>query len=180
MKKIAFLTLLSTALFASDVKVGIINFNNCITDSKYGKQEQGNLENLSKQMATLIEDTEKQLKGFADKANDKDYRDGLSPEGEYELNTKLHTLEEELQRYRFQYSQVLNQAHFKMMQTMQGHINQAAETIAAQKKLEIVGNKEAFFYNLPSLDVTAEVIKELDKAFDLDIKKQSATVAAEK
>ncbi len=178
MKRLAILTLLTGALFAADVKVGVVNFGNCISDSKVGKQEQSNFEALNKQMSTLVEDTQKQLREMSDKFNDKDYLDGLSPEGEEELKTKFRKLSEELEQYRNQYYQVLNQANFKMVQNMQGHINQAAEKVASAKKLEVIGNKEAFFYFLPSLDVTADVIKEMDKSFEVETKKQGATAVA--
>ena len=177
MKKFAILTLLTTALFAGDVKVGVVNFATCLSDSKYGKQEQANFESLNKQMGSLVEDTQKQLRELSDKFNDKDYLDGLSPEGEEELKVKFRTLNEELNRYQQQYYQVLNQANYKMVQTMQGHINQASEKIAVSKKLDAIGNKELFFYALPSLDVTADVIKKMDETFDQNAQKQ---VAAEK
>ena len=41
----------STSVFAMDTRnlIGIVNFMTCITDSKYGKNEQEQLENIKKQ-----------------------------------------------------------------------------------------------------------------------------------
>src|SRR5580698_1424612 len=102
---------LSTAAFAEPApNVGIVNFGTCVSDSKLGKQEQASFESLKKQMATLLEDTEKQLSDLTAKFNDPEYLDGLSPEAEEELKNKFRTLNEELGRYQNQYYQVMNQA----------------------------------------------------------------------
>lgn len=159
----------------STTKVGIVNFGICVTDSKYGKQEQTSFESMKKQMTTLIEDHEKQLREISDKFQDKDYLDGLSPEAEEELKVKFRTLSEELNRYQQQYYQVLNQAQYKLIQAMGKNINSAAEKVAASKGINMVVNQEVCFYSLPSLDITADVIKEMDKTFDADTKKIAAS-----
>ena len=54
------LTVSATA--AENPLIGVVNFATCITDSKAGKKEQENMESMRKQMSTLIEDTEKELR----------------------------------------------------------------------------------------------------------------------
>jgi len=169
MKKLLIAALLATGSVAAaeqPSKVGIVNFANCITDSKYGKNEQAQFETTRKQMASLIEDTEKQLREISEKFNDKDFLDGLSPEAEDQLKTKFRTLNEELSRYQQQFYSVMNQSQMKLIQAMQGHINEASEKVASSKNLTMVVNKELCFFHLPSLDVTSDVIKEMDKNFD--------------
>src|SRR5579871_5648379 len=95
----------STTFAAQDVSIGVVNFATCITDSKLGKKEQESFESLKKQMATLVEDTEKQMNEIATKFNDPEYLDGLSPEAEEEMKIKFRTLNEELNRYQNQYYQ---------------------------------------------------------------------------
>lgn len=172
-KLLAIAVLAAGSLFAAEsaAKVGIVNFATCVTDSKHGKQEQASFESMKKQMTTLIEDTEKQLRDLSEKFQDKDYIDGLSPEAEEELKVKFRNLSEELNRYQQQYYQVLNQANYKLIQTMGKSINAAAEKVAGSKGINMVVNQEACFYCLPSLDITADVIKEMDKSFDQDAKK---------
>lgn len=155
-------------------KVGIVNFGTCLTDSKVGKHEQGEFEKMRKQMASLVEDTEKQLREISDKFNDKDFLDGLSPEAEDEMKNKFRNLSEELNRYQQQYYQVMQQANMRLFQVMSGHINDASEKVAAGKHLNMIMNKEMCFFHQPALDVTADVIKEMDKAFETDAKKQTA------
>lgn len=155
---------------AENPVIGVVNFATCITDSKSGKKEQENMENMRKQMSSLIENTEKELKEISAKFEDTEYLDSLSPKAEEDLKVKFQTLQEDLGRYQNQFYQVLNHANYQMIQKMSGTISKAAEKVAGQKTLDYVMNKEACFYIRPNLDVTAQVIAEMDKTFDLESK----------
>jgi outer membrane protein len=176
MRKQFFSAALVMSLFAGSATavdnplIGVVNFATCITDSKAGKKEQENLENLRKQMSSLIENTEKELREIAGKFEDTEYLDSLSPKAEEDLKVKYQTLQEDLGRYQNQFYQVLNHANYQMIQKMSGNISSAAEKVARSKKLDYVMNKEACFYIRPDLDVTTMVIGEMDKSFELDSK----------
>lgn len=180
MKKLftlAAVSLASLQLCAAEQKVGIVNFGSCIQESKLGKQEQNALETMRKQFVTLIEDTDKQLREMGDKLQDKDYLDGLSKEAEEQMKNKIGQLSEEMNRYQQQYYQFMQQSQHKIIQTVVGGINNAAEQIAAAKGYNLIINKEmCFFYN-PSLDITNEVVQAMDKHFEAEEKKQAATAA---
>jgi len=158
---------LSTSGFANDLKtVAIVNFSDCMSDSKLGQQEQASFESLKTQMASLLEDTEKQINEIASKFNDPEFLDGLSPEAEEEMRIKYQQLSEEMNRYQNQYYQVLQQANMKIVQSLGANIQEASEKVAKAKKLAMVINKEACFFFTPTLDVTDDVIAEMDKIFD--------------
>lgn len=162
----------------SPAKVGVVNFATCITDSKHGKQEQSEFEKMAKQIASLVDDAKKQYQEIEGKLADRDFLDGLSPDAQKEMEQKRDMIAEEIGRYQQQYYQVMQQANMRLFQTMSGHINAAAEKVASSKHLNMVMNKEMCFFYTPSLDVTAEVIKEMDKAFDQDAKAQTAAAEA--
>jgi outer membrane protein len=171
---------LSSGAFAANEAsptIGVVNFANCVTESKLGKQEQASFESLKKQMSSLLEDTEKQLNEINAKFNDPEYLDGLSPEAEEELKNKFRSLNEEMGRYQNQYYQVLNQANMRIVQLLGASINSAAEKVAKEKHLSMVINKEAFFFFAPQLEVTPLVIAEMDKTFDIESKKQAQASA---
>ncbi len=167
------LTVSATA--AENPLIGVVNFATCITDSKAGKKEQENMESMRKQMSTLIEDTEKELREIATRFEDTEYLDSLSPKAEEELKVKFQTLQEDLNRYQNQFYQVLNHANYQMIQKMSGNIAKAAEKVATEKRLDYVMNKEACFYIRQDLDVTTLVISEMDKNFELDVKAKKLT-----
>jgi outer membrane protein len=162
-------------LSAADQKVGIVNVENIVTETKLAKQEQSSFETMRKQFASLLEDTEKQLRDINDKLQDKDYLDGLSPEAELEMKNKFAQLNEEMQRYNQQYYQFIQQGQQKMIQIVFGGLGQAAEKIAASKGYTMILNKQACFYSAPTLDVTTDMIKEMDKNYDEEAKKQAVS-----
>jgi outer membrane protein len=163
-----------TSLFADEASpvIGVVNFATCIAESKVGKKEQENMDNIRKQMSSLMEDTEKELKEIAAKFEDTEYLDSLSPKAEEELKVKFQALQEDLSRYQSQFYQVLNHANYQMVHKMTSSISKAAERIAQPKKLDYVMNKEACFYIRPDLDVTSLVIDEMDKTYELESKAQ--------
>ena len=101
----------STPLAADNAVTGVVNFSSCVADSKYGKQEQENFEALRKQMGSMIENTENQLKEISAKFEDPEYLDSISPKTQEELQGKYQALQEEMQRYQSQFYQVLQHAN---------------------------------------------------------------------
>ena len=157
------------SLCAADA-TSVVNFSTCITNSKYGKKEQENFEGLRKQLSSLIDDTEKELKDISAKFEDSEYLDSLSPKAEEELKARFQTLNEDLSRYQGQFYQVMQQANMQLVHKMSTQIARASEKIAKDKKLDYVINKEACFYFRPDLDLTQQVISEMDKNFEVDAK----------
>ena len=162
-----FLLVCSQTAFAIESKamIGIVNFMTCITESKYGKNEQEQLENIKKQWSTLIEETEKEISDLNSKMEDQDYLDGLSPEAEEDLKMKQSAMYQDLSKYQNQLYQILNQANYFLIQKMSSSISKASEAIAHNRRLDIVLNKEACFYNNPKIDITEQVIHEMDKNY---------------
>ena len=150
---------------AEPMTQGVINFETCVTESKYGKQEQEAYEQIKNQMMTLMSDIEKQVKDLMDKRNNPEIMDALSPEADQEMQSRIQSLTEEYYRYRSQAENVMGQAQRKMYQTLAAHVAKASETVAKQKKLSTVLNKEALFYYPPKDDITKLVIDEMDKDF---------------
>ena len=156
------------ALKAADkgLNIGIVNFGKCIETSKYGQFEQKQFETIRVQMQKSIQDLDEQLNASATKLQDKDFIDSLSPEAEHELKQKFQQLGEELQRYQSQYYQIMQQANMKLMQTVAELINEASGNVAKKAHLSLVLNKDAAFHYMDTLDITDEVILDMDKKFD--------------
>lgn len=169
----------ATAAAAETGGIGVVNFATCITDSKAGKKEQENLESMRKYITNLMEDTDKELREMAAQFEDPEYLDSLSPKAEEELKAKFQSRQEDLSRYQNQFYQMMNQAQMQMIQKMSGTIAKAAEKIAGEKQLDYVMNKEACFYIRPDLDLTENVIGEMDKTFEIEAQAQKMTDSSE-
>lgn len=155
---------------ASAEGIAVVNFEKCFTDSKMGKKEDEGLQNLRKQASSRIESKEKELNELAAKLNDPEYMDGLSPEAEAELQDKIRSLNEELMRFQNQYYQLANQAQMRVMQQLYGEVSKAAAIIAQAQEKSVVLNSEICFYSDPSLNITPQVIAEMDKTFEAEPK----------
>jgi len=158
--------LFGSCAFASEANIGAVNFATCIAESKCGKKEQENFENLRKQMSSLVETTEKQLKEISGKLEDSEYLESLSPKAEEELKAQFQERQEEMNRYQNQFYQVLQHANYQMLQKMNQNIAAAAEKVAQQKNLTHVVNRELCFYIAPEFDITSSIITEMDQSFD--------------
>lgn len=181
MKKLCFLILsiavvASANLFAkaseisqtSEITLGIgfVNFKVCVEKSKQGQQERYAFEALKKQMSDSLEKTNKELVDLENKLQNQDYMDGLSPTAEMELKEKFQVLSQEFVRYQNQYYQLLNQANYSMLQTLHQYVSEAAETVREQRHLNFVLSEESAFAACAGLNLTDEVVKEMDKRFE--------------
>lgn len=167
----------STAFAAEESIIGMVNLASCMSESKLGQQEQETLQNVQSQMISLMEDTDKELKEIEGKLKDADYLDSLSPQAEAELQAQREQLARSLGQYQNQFYQMMQQAQYQIYQKVLTNITKASEKIAKEKKLDYILNKEACFYIRPDLDVTNNVISEMDRSFDLDKADKKATQA---
>lgn len=163
---VLFLVLAPLTVKAADCKFGIVDMKNCVDKSKLGKREKNSFEALKKQMSENLEKTDKELADLAKKLEDPEFVDSLSPTAEEELKQKFQKLSQEFVRYQNQYYQLLNQANVKILQQLNHAICQAAEKVREKKKLDVIFSEEATFAFAPSLNITDEVIKELDARFE--------------
>lgn len=152
------------------LRIAVVNFKTCVEKSKLGKQEQANFDALKKQMETILEEKEKTLNDIANKFNDIDYLDSLSPEAETELKRKFRALNQELNQQQTQYYQALNQANIKIIQKITDDITAASKEVAKKLNLDLVLNEDGCFFNCADLDISNEVVAVLDNTFDRDAK----------
>lgn len=156
----------SAAPDGKSVKVGVVNFKQCVEKSKVGKQEQANFDNMKKQMETVLADKEKTLMDMAAKLEDGDYLDSLSPDAETDLKRKFRALSQEMSQQQQQYMQTLQQTNFKVVAKITEDVTKAAEAIAKKENIDVVLNEEAAFFVTPNLDLSSKVIAILDENFD--------------
>jgi len=171
--KALLLLTLSIASFqaeAGDVKAGVVNFKTCIEQSKIGKKEQAYFETMKKQMETFLEEKEKNMTELSTKFNDADYMDSVSKETQAELKHNFRNLNQELSQLQNQYYQTLQQANVRILQKISDIVAQAAAKVAKAQSLNLVLNQEGAFYYDPSLDISAQVVLEMDKIDNDELK----------
>jgi outer membrane protein len=156
-------------LRAAEPRPGVVDFRACMEDSKYGRQEISSIEAMQNQMVNQMEAMQKELQEIANKLQDPEFRDSISPETEEQYNLKGQQLAQELSRSQQIFQRMLQEAQMKMVQVMSMHIMRASQIVAASKKLDMVVNQEAIFYFPSTADVTTDVVAEMNKLYDQEV-----------
>jgi outer membrane protein len=153
-----------------NLNVKVVTFKTCVEGSKLGKQEQASFEALKKQMESVLESKEKVLNEMAQKFEDPDYLDSLSPEAETELKRKFRALNQEYTTVQNQYVQTLSQTNMKVVQNITEVLTKATAVVAKRHNISLVLNDESAFFISPDLDISAQVIAVMDEMFEQDAK----------
>lgn len=152
-------------------KIRFVNFKTCVEDSKIGKQEQASFEAMKNQMEKVVEEKEKVLTELANKLNNADELDLMSPEAETELKRKFRALSQEMSQIQTQFYQTLSQANLQIVQKLSEIVTKAAEKVAKEKGLDFVLNDEGTFFANKALDISSLIVKELDANFREEVAK---------
>ncbi len=158
----------------------VVDFAKCFADSAFGKREQENFNQMKDQMEKAIQDLTNQMKEASAKLEDEFVRDSLSPEAEKELQNKAQALSIDLQRHQQQYYYMLQQANMKTMSTMSDKIKIASHTLAEEQKYSLIINQDQVFHYTADLDVTPQVIVELNKMYDAENNAKNKTTTEAK
>lgn len=145
---------------------GVVNFEQCSKESKYGHQEIEKMQETEKKIQALLEDKGSAIKEIETKLNDPEFLDSLSPAAENELKEKHGSLAEEYQMYQNQLMQMMQQTGFQSYQTLLSHIQKAARVVEKEKNIPFLIRKEACISFPASADVTHLIIQAMDKEFD--------------
>lgn len=160
----AFFSVGATKAEIQPPKIGMVSFKKCVDESKLGKKEQAQFDVQRKEMEISLEKKQKELNELAPKFSD-EYLDSLTPEAEKQLKDKFQSLSAELTEQQNHYYQVMDQTHYQIMQKLYEMITRASESVAKERKLDLVLNDEVCFYKTESTDISADIIKKLDEMF---------------
>ncbi len=148
----------------SALTIGTVNARRCVEQSKLGQAEQSQFNQLQKQLEQGVENKEKEINELKPKLNN-EYLDTLTPDAERQLKERFGQLQQEHQELYYNMSMMLNKANYELMQKLLEKIQEASKTVANTKKIDLIINDEACFFKNDALDVSSDVITELDKSF---------------
>lgn len=157
-------------------RLGVINTKKCLEESKLGKQEQANFEKMKKQMETVLQEKEGELIEIEAKLDDEDYMDSISDEAAAELGRKKRQMRNDGAQLQSQYMQTLQKANMQIIQKLTDVMNKAstmvAKNSAPDQSFDAIFTDEAFTYYAPHLDISTQIIEEMNKIFDEEQKKK--------
>lgn len=157
---------------ATSSKMGVVNFKKCVEGSKFGKQEQARFQDMEKQFQTTLEAKQKEANEMASKFSE-EYLDTLTPEAEAELKAKYSKVNQELNQLESQAYNMMHQANYQIVQKLNDAVAKASEGVAKAKGLDVAFNSDACFYSSDALDISNDVIAEMDKQHAQEIKAET-------
>jgi outer membrane protein len=154
-------------------KVGLVNFKKIIELSSLGKQEQEMYENMKKQIEKVLTDKEKEFNDLTKKLQDEDFKESQSADALKKMQDNYRQLGQELAQGQSQYYQAMQQANYRILQRVAEVVAKASETVAGTKGLDLVLNDDNAFYHAASLDITQDVISEMDRISKEEVEKNA-------
>jgi outer membrane protein len=167
---VAVAAVLCSATPAAGVNIRYVNFKECVETSEMGKVEQSQFDAMKKQMEVSLEGKEKEINALAEKLNDVDYLDSLSPEAETDLKRKFRALNQEIGSVQQQYMQTLQQANFQVIKKMQDAVATASNSVAKAEGIDLIVNEDVCFHKNSTLDITNSVVAEMNKSYKKETK----------
>lgn len=148
------------------ITIRYVDFKKCIELSKLGVEEKTQFEVMKKKMESTLEEKQRELNSIANKLNDADFLDSLSPDAETDLKRRGRALSQELAELENQSYQILNQTNFKVIQKLTQAVSDASKVVAKRDGIDMILNEESCFFEAASLDITDTIVKEMDKTFE--------------
>lgn len=149
----------------TESRLGVVNLKRCLEESKLGKKETEELENMKQQFSKNSEKMEEELTALYNKLQDEDYMESLSSTASEELRKKFESLSMEYNAMQSQYYQMLNQSHMKRVQKLIEEVKKASNVVREKENLTAILNDEVVLSIDNSADKTNEIIKILDDFF---------------
>lgn len=154
-----FMAMMSTVVFADGAKIGVVDLQKIMQTAPQMKAIQEKLEGTFKPRRDKLVAMEESLK--ADMEAFKKNSVVMSQAKKKEMEKKIVTAQQQFERDGQQYQQELSTAHNEAMEEFYGKIRTAIAKIAEREKYDVVLQKDAAPFSSDKLDVTTQVMKEI-------------------
>lgn len=155
------LCLTATTLFAQATKIGIVDTMKIANESKEGKRIQATLKTYRDQKQNEINAKEAELKALEEKIKDPKFADDKKDEYRSQYNEKMY----QYQAFAKAAQDEMEGRTEKMQGEFQGKLQQIISKYAQAKGFSLIVEKGICLFNADSLDATADVIAEMNKAY---------------
>lgn len=148
-----------TSAFADGAKIGVVDLQKIMQTAPQMKAIQDRLEKEFKPRRDKLVAMEESLK--ADMETFKRDSAVMSPAKKKDMEKKVVGIQQQFERDGQQYQQELSTAHNEAMEEFYSKIRTAIAKIAEREKYDVVLQKDAAPFSSDKLDVTPQVMKEI-------------------
>lgn len=159
---VAALCLAATSLFAQQAtKIGIVDTMKIANESKEGKRIQASLKTFRDQKQNEITSKEAELKALEEKIKDPKFAEDKKDEYRSQYNEKMY----QYQAFAKASQDEMESRTERQQQDFQGKLTQLISKYAQAKGFHLIIEKGICLFNAEALDVTGDVIAEMNKAY---------------
>jgi outer membrane protein len=151
---------MTSSTFAEQAKIGVVDLQKIMQTSNQMKDIQQKLEQKFKPRRDLLVEAESHLKSDMERFK----RDSaiMTSAQKKELEKKILTAQQKFERDGQQYQQELSTAHNEAMEGLYTKVRSAINKIAKEAHYDLIVQKDAAPFSVPSLDVTDNVMKAIN------------------
>ena len=178
--------LLCSQTFAADFQDSftVVDYEKCFAESLHGKQYNTNMKQTSERLNKLISQTKTKLEEVESQLSDEEYLGSLTDKAKEALEKKRESLQEDASRYGQQAMEIVRQLHQTSIQEIRDVITKATKAVVKEKSYPpcVFSAETLVFYDdkkYPQMDITKDVIKEMNRRFDKDTEKRKKQMDAE-
>ena len=155
------ITMLSLSVLAQQVKIAVVNPQQVIEKSKEGQRIKSTLQGFFDSKQTDINAKESELKALDEKLKDPKIADDKKEDMRAQFQQKLY----EAQAFAKSSQDEMDNRSAKMKEDFGQKLDDVVKKYAASKNISLVIEKNLCLYAADSLDVTLDIISEMDKAY---------------
>ncbi len=153
--------LLLPALAQAEIKIAVLDVEGAILNSKQ-------LQDARQQMESQFSDRRQQLEQLAEEGNQLKAKvekegDFLSADERKQLLLEIQSKFKQFQQMKQQLNQQVQQQEQQFLQQMRPQVLEILQTLVEKNDIDMIFNKRALVYGNPAMDLTAEVLEELNK-----------------
>ena len=158
---LAVFTFQLTASAADTLKIGVLDFQKCIKESNEGKRL---AETLKKKQTEMVEEIKQKEQEYLSMQSEIEKQSLMMSADAKERKLKELDKMERDYKYKIQYSREdMQKLENDAMVSFRGMLLGVVEKIAKEKKYDLITERSATIYISKDLDITDEVIVELNK-----------------
>ncbi len=154
------LSLVAASAFAQ-LKIAVVEPDRIMDESKEGKRIQAQLKSYHDQKQNEITAKEAEIKVLEEKLKDPKYAEDKKEEWRAAFNQKVY----EYQAFAKAAQEEMENKQNKALSELQNKVNAVVTKYAAAKGFSLVFVKRLVVYNAEALDITTEIVAEMDKAY---------------
>ncbi len=158
---LALFSLQTGALAAGTAKIGIVDLQKCIRESNEGKKVQERLQNRQRQMQEELDKRQKELENMQKELEKQSLM--LSPDAREDRQKEFEKKQRDLGYFYQDINDELKKIENEARSELVNIFTTVVDTIGKRDKYDLITERSSILYFEESMDLTNEVIKEMNK-----------------